>query len=280
MLHISNGDCATEYLTAQHYPGSFVAWQDVLHDGPLTGETDLEKISVYRNTFLAKQFQMKMVEVEAKTQKRNKPLLAYTGDEEMVLWLTPELFDALIALQFLSWHRARGLPADKLSIVFLQDHLPPHQQADEVLREAFEQRQCLTVQQWQLAETAWLAVINSNANGSPESILGFLQDNDFSVWPSLKTGLKRYAQEVAVAGQLNCTQQQILQLLSDGEKTLAALFHDNQQLEEVRFMGDWSFWNVLDGLREYIDIDHQGHLLHQPMVFYKTTKCRLLAKPA
>lgn len=277
MLHITNGDCATAYLQKFNYAGQAIAWQDVLHDGPLTMETDLVKISDYRNIFLAHYFRLSITEIKEKTNKRNQPLLAYQGECEIALWITPELFDALIMLQFLTWYKARGLPLQQVSLVFVYDHLPPENKNNTCIQGFFEQRQTITQQQLHLAEKTWAAVVSCNQQSSAEPLEVLLQLENYSSWPGLRQAMRRYQQELPKTHEFSRTQQQILRALNKSELSLADLFQSNQQQEEFRFIGDWSFWNIVDDMREYIEIDHKGHLLHKPFEFYKKTVCRLNA---
>ena len=52
MLHITNGDCAVAVL-AKAVSGTFLPWQDVLHEGPVQAGLALEALSRSRAQFIA-----------------------------------------------------------------------------------------------------------------------------------------------------------------------------------------------------------------------------------
>jgi hypothetical protein len=76
-----------------------------------------------------------------------------------------------------------------------------------------------------------------------------LLDTDLSTLPFLKRAVFRQLQEYpdSTTG-LSRTQTVILRLLRDEPRPGGRLFGDYQHTEEARFMGDLSFWLVLDEL--------------------------------
>jgi len=44
ILNITNGDCAVEIMKKADIPGTFLPWQDVLHDGPVPERLSLEEL--------------------------------------------------------------------------------------------------------------------------------------------------------------------------------------------------------------------------------------------
>src|SRR4029079_16943810 len=53
MLHITNGDSTAISLRRSGIPGVFLAWRDVLHDGPAPAGLRLRQLSEGRARFLA-----------------------------------------------------------------------------------------------------------------------------------------------------------------------------------------------------------------------------------
>ena len=247
MIHITNGDSANSYLKKIGIEGQFQAWHDVLHHGPITAQTDLKKISDYRSNYLADFFCIALADVKAKFKQRDDALLALEPENEVVLWLTPELFDCLIGLQFLAWFKNSHMSQQSLKVIMLPDHLPP--------REAF----------YDLADIVWQALISGEQqNHNLKQCLEF----EFKYWPSLKLAITRFLEENPPKPELSRTQWQILDILSVKSLSLAQLFGENQQLEEIPFMGDLSFWSILELMRDLVEIDTHECILHQDLMFY------------
>ncbi len=274
MFHITNGDSANAYLKRIGVKGIFIAWQDVLHDGPLTDETNIQKISDHRSVFLAEYFCLSLQLVRKKFAHRDNLLSALDDENKVVLWLTPELFDSLIGLQFLAWYQAENHKRQNLSIVMLPDHLPPRELNRAQIMTYFQTRFTPEKQFFDLVNRVWLAVTHSNL-----MLEQTLQD-DFKYWPNLKATMQRYLEEKPLNGGLSRTQWQILEALDNNRLSLAQLFGANQNQEEFPFMGDLSFWSILEQMRDLIDIDTQACILHQEREFYHRHYCQLNDKGA
>lgn len=272
MLHITNGDSANLYLKRIGVEGRFVAWHDVLHDGPLPKTNDLVSASQTRAAFLADYFCLSLSEVQKKFEKRNKALLSLEADESVVLWLTPELFDCLIGLQFLNWYQARFSSTHHLSVVFFKEHLPPNELTAQDVMVHFRTRFSPSEALFELANKVWQGLLSEPVHH--EALLA----QDFTFWPALKPALKRYFEEQPDADGLTRTQWQMLDCLNQQSLSLAQLFGAVQQLEEMPFMGDLSFWCQLEQMRQYIDISSEQSLLHQDIEFYHVVKATLSEK--
>ncbi|PAJ73247.1 RNA polymerase subunit sigma-24 [Pseudoalteromonas sp. NBT06-2] len=266
MIHITNGDNANRYLKQVGIEGQFQAWQDVLHHGPITAETNLNKITEYRSQFLAEFFCIALSDIKAKFNKRDQALLSLAPEDEVVLWLTPELFDCLIGLQFLAWFNSSHLRKKNLKVIMVPDHLPPKEHDSEHIQRYFQTRFTPAPAFYKLANQVWQALILPSDQRS--IALKKCLALEFKYWPSLKLAITRFLEETPSAPELSRTQWQILDILLIKPLSLAQLFGENQQLEEIPFMGDLSFWCTLEMMRELVDIDTQECILHQERMFY------------
>ena len=272
MLHITNGDSANGYLKRIGILGQFQAWQDALHEGKITAHTDLTIISERRSHFLAEYFCLDLKTVQAKFAKRDDVLGGWPINEPMTLWFTPELFDALIGLQFLAWYRDSGRAIEQLNIVMLPEYLPPQDLTAAEIINHYQSRFSPSAEFFQLAEQVWLGLVTS---------LDMLERTlalDFKYWPNLKPAMLRYLEEKRLNHGYNRTQWQIIEALANGPLSLAQLFGANQNQEEVAFMGDLSFWCLLEQMRDIININTDECILHHEIEFYHLHQCQLNAQ--
>ena len=112
---------------------------------------------------------------------------------------------------------------------------------------------------------------------SPNALEACLSLN-FKHWPSLQTSLRCFLEEQDDDLGLNRTKWQILDCLNGQELSLAQLFGANQELEEMPFMGDLSFWCQIEEMREFLSISTEQSLLHQEVEFYHGVKVSLSEK--
>ncbi len=261
-FHITNGDSANLYLKRIGIEGTFVAWQDVLHDGPLPQSSDLLEATSERAGFLAESYCISLAQVRSKFAKRNKLLLAIEEDDEIVLWLTPEMFDCLIGLQFLDWYMHHFDKPPLLNVIFFNDHLPPRELTSQDVFHFYRSRFAPSEELFFLARLVWQKLRDQQFEQLDEHKL------DYTYWPALKSAMQRYIEEQPDDAGLTRTQWTVLDCLAAKTYSLAQLFGAVQQLEAVPFMGDLSFWCQLEIIRGYIDIDTEDSLLHQDIEFY------------
>ena len=269
MFHITNGDSANLFLSRIGIQGQFIAWQDVLHHGPIPKETELTHITAIRAPFLADYFCLPLKQVKQKFAKRNEALLNMEAEDQVTLWLTPELFDSLIGLQFIAWYLNRFGKTHNLFVVLLPDHLPPQELDAAQVAQYFKTRFNPSDAFFELVNTVWLALTDDQHE--LEKCLAL----DFKHWPNLKNALNRFLQEQPDDYGLTRTQWQVLDSLNGHTLSLAQLFGANQELEETPFMGDLSFWCQLEAMRTYLTLSSEESLLHQEIEFYHGVKVSL-----
>jgi hypothetical protein len=82
---------------------------------------------------------------------------------------------------------------------------------------------------------------------TPEAWAGLL-DEGLSALPFLRSAEGRMLEELPGVDGLSRTERQMLATVEAGSVTALALFVAVQRQEEAEFMGDWSFWRLLDAL--------------------------------
>src|SRR5262245_26711672 len=103
MLHITNGDSVIMSFKDGQIPGTYMAWKDVLHDGPVPRRDSLEALSDVRAAFLADAFGggEGYEAARAEFAQRDGALASFADHDEVVLWFEHDLYDQLQLLQIL-----------------------------------------------------------------------------------------------------------------------------------------------------------------------------------
>ena len=105
-------------------------------------------------------------------------------------------------------------------------------------------KQPLTESQLGLAQAAWSAF----RDPSPERWVALLR-YDTSALPFLRPAILRHLEEFpGAANGLSRTENFILRAIQSGLRTIGELFAAYQEDEETPFMGDWSFFAILDSM--------------------------------
>src|SRR6476646_9444660 len=86
MLHITSGDITVGVLKAAGMPGTYVAWRDILHDGPVPAGLSLPELSRVRVEFIASCGWGRPEEIQRQFQARDAALGASLNEDEVVLW--------------------------------------------------------------------------------------------------------------------------------------------------------------------------------------------------
>jgi hypothetical protein len=96
MLNVTNGDSAVAKLRAAGIEGDLLAWQDTLHEGPVTGGLDHAQLRAERARFVASRGwageDAALSELAARDERLQR---AIDAGEEIVLWFETDLYDVL-----------------------------------------------------------------------------------------------------------------------------------------------------------------------------------------
>ena len=247
ILHVTNGDCARVLLERSGIPGTFLAWPDVLHEGPtplVTGEEWFAARAGYvgDDTDDGGATQEEVAAFLRRYREGDAVLESYAQFDEVVFWFEHDLFDQLLLIRHLWWLREKTGP--RFSLVCGQEYLgllrpdefPP----------MFDRRQTITPEQIRLGTRAWEAFCGPD----PMALVPFAAKDHVEL-PYLRAAIRRQLEEFpSVESGLARSERQILQVLSEGMRTPGETFVETARLEDAIFMGDLSFWNVVRRLVE------------------------------
>lgn len=240
-LIITNGDAAGDRLKSLFPDDLVVPWHDVLHEGPVPGTDSWEALSDIREQYLNSAFLSPPANAHSKIKSRDAELSRHGDFERVEFWFEHDLYDQLQLLQAIDYFNSVGR-TNGLYLVQASDYLG-HQ--DESALKALGDTPTLvgdaTIQK---ASHIWTAFRQPNP-----SIWAEMQLGEFPDLYHLKSAMVRMLEELPEeTGGLSRSERQILTHIDSGVSRPGALFGRCQASEEAMFMGDLSFFNVLEGL--------------------------------
>lgn len=243
-LHITNGDCAIDVMKKASIKGEFLAWRDVLHEGPVPCGLSFESLCQVRSNYLITQnfgnsdlIQQHYLELVDQLQQINRY-------DEIILWFEHDLYDQLHIMQILDWFNQQRIDPQKLSIICTDQYLGPLK--PKQLLSLRNYQRSITTAHLKAASKFWKAF----REPSPD-VLFSLRDEASDLFPFFKGAVIRLLQEYPnVLNGLSRTENQALNILNTGVVLPRRVFGENQQKEERVFMGDLSFWAILQNLMD------------------------------
>ena len=191
MVHITNGDSAAGGIRETGVPGEVLSWVDVLHEGPVPPDLDLEELRHVRAEFIASCGWADFEEAVSLFSRRDKVLADSLGQDETVLWFEHDLYDQLQLIQILDWYAHQELNRMKLTMVCGEEYLG--MSTVERLWQRYPERQAVSQVQLELARTAWAAFRSPDPTRLNDmlqqgcSALPFLSG---ALWRHLQSGLR------------------------------------------------------------------------------------------
>jgi len=241
-LIITNGDAAGELLRRAIPRAEVLPWRDVLHEGPVPPTGTLAELTAIRAEYLADRGWGEREEIATYLQARDRGLAHSTAFDRVVLWFEHDLYDQLQLLQILDWFSREPMNADGSLLLVQASEFLGRQTEDEIeaLR-ALEEP--VAQEQLALAADAW-AAFRAPTPEPWQALLG----GDLSPLPFLASAVRRMLEELPGRDGLSRSERQVLSAVGGGITTPPALFVAVQRTEQAAFMGDWSFFGLLDGL--------------------------------
>ncbi|VAW69979.1 hypothetical protein MNBD_GAMMA09-1706 [hydrothermal vent metagenome] len=242
ILNITNGDCAVAVMRKANIPGVFLPWRDVLHDGPVPGHVSLEALSRVRAEFISSRGWGELGDIDKEFIERDNSLKSFEKYEKVILWFEHDLYDQLQILQILDWFYKHNNHKNNLSIICADKYLG--QLPTDEMRGMLSYEEPVTDRHLSLSHMAWSAYCAS----SPQQWNELLR-TDTCVLPFLKAAVLRQLEEFpSKFNGLSRTAQQLLEIISEGEIGAWKAFALNQGAEDRVFLGDSSFWAILQSM--------------------------------
>src|SRR5712672_4188534 len=163
MLHIANGETVTGTFRQVRFPGIYLAWNDVLHDGPVPQTETLSDLSDVRAQALAAFGWGAYETVRADFANRDRTLQDFRKHQDVVLWFEHDLYDQLQLLQLLDWFEQQDLEGINLDLVQINSYpgVRPFyglgQLSGPQLARLFPMRKRVTQAQRSIATETWRA---------------------------------------------------------------------------------------------------------------------------
>lgn len=244
ILNITNGDCAVDIMKKAGIAGKFLPWRDVLHDGPVPKGLGLEALSEIRAEFIISRNWGEPEVIKRDFIERDGILKSFQEYEKVILWFEHDLYDQLQIIQILDWFHENGKNKVELSLICRDKYLG--MLSPNEMKELLNYEEPVTKKHLLLSSKAWSAF----RENSPELWIQLLNE-DISALPFLKGAVIRMLEEYpSCYNGLSRTGQQALKIITRGEKLANKVFGLSQELEERMFLGDSSFWVIL---QEFLD---------------------------
>lgn len=249
MLHVTNGQSVLEGFRDGRIPGAFLAWNDVLHDGPVPRTASLEALSDVRASTLAGFGETNDADLRAEFAARDAALAAFRDHDEVVLWFEHDLYDQLQLIQLLAWFDGRDHGRTRLSLIQIGEHpevAPFHglgQLNGRQLAELLPSRTDVTPAQLAAGRDAWAAFCDPD----PAALVAASQ-REAPGLPFLRAALHRFLQEYpSTENGLSRLQHEVLAAAADGAQTPRELYAASREAEPWPW-GDLSVFLRIDWL--------------------------------
>lgn len=242
ILHITNGDSAANLMRDGGVQGTILPWRDVLHEGPVPAEKSLEQMSLIRAEYIADCGWGEFENILKGFQERDRQLKAFKKYDKVILWFEHDLYDQLQILQLLDWFGGQDISKVELELICTTQYLGTMTPAEIAGHK--RNRKQISADQIALGTLAWQAFCLK----TPEKWCGLLGADTVAL-PYLGGAVLRMLEEYpSVQSGLSKTEARALQVLSTKPQSAGQLFHQNQQQEDRVYLGDASYWNVINNL--------------------------------
>ena len=255
-LHIRCGSDLVTPLKEAGFSGDFLEYSDALCQGPIAEDDAwLEQ----RATFLAQAYGGHVGQtVEQAAEKlrhaEDRLMSAARQYERIVIWVEHDSYDQLVLARCLA-QLAETVP-HRLDLISVERYpgdarfiglgqLPP-----EALRLLWDERTPVSAQQLEAGRFIWAML----RKGDPTPLAKTAQSG-LSELPQMAVALRRHCQELPwLRDGLSLTERLVLQLLSEGPKTVSEVYSAlTRDREPLPWLGDIMLLFILDSMRAIRD---------------------------
>jgi hypothetical protein len=243
VLHITNGESVTGTFRQVRFPGTYLAWNDVLHDGPVPQTKNLSELSEIRSQAMAAFGGGDPAKLRAAFTARDQTLMGFRKHQDVVLWFEHDLYDQLQLLQLLDWFEQQDLEGINLDLVQINSYpgvRPFHglgQLSGPQLARLFPMRKRVTHTQRSIASEAWRAF-----RAEDPSDLVAISKQKFDEMSFLAAALVRFLEEYPwTSDGLSRTERQVLQAAAGGKRKKQEIYMESRKQEDVPW-GDSSVY--------------------------------------
>ncbi|MET0214720.1 MAG: hypothetical protein ABW292_17045 [Vicinamibacterales bacterium] len=247
MLHLTNGTAIIPLMRQAGIEGPMVAWDDVLHEGPVPAGLNPAALRQQRAEFLAscgwgsaEAIGRKLADRDAALDRAVRGARGAAPVDEIVLWFEHDLYDQLHLLQILDRLPLDGSP--RVTAVPSDDYLGNQPAAR--FAGLFAARADVTSAQRLAARDAWTAFRSTD----PRALVEVRSRVD--QLPHLRAALSRHLEQFpSMRNGLSRTEQQALEAIASGYTSVGAIYKASHQVrEDAVFMGDAAFIAHVDSL--------------------------------
>jgi hypothetical protein len=250
ILHVLNGDSTRMELERSSVHGTLAVWADALHDGPVPAGMGDDELTSLRARLFARKMKKPEDQVIRMARGWNSALAEYDRYEEVVFWLEHDLFDQLILIRHLHWLSRIDPGSTRFSLICIgsfpgvTDFKGLGRLSAEELATLPAAREPIMPTQIALGRDAW----DRFRDPDPLPLLRWLS-GDLAPLPFVHGALLRHYDDYpSTVDGLSRSERQILTAIRQGKRTFSEIFVACQQMEERVYMGDVSFWSILEGL--------------------------------
>jgi hypothetical protein len=248
VLHIANGDSTAGTLRYAGLPGTVAVWADVLHEGPVPPDDDMDAWLAVRSRFHAGSV-WSYDEALSKGRQWQADLESFPSYHELLFWFEHDLFDQLALVRHLAWLDRQDRGSTRVTLICIGEFpdfpgfIGLGQLSAEQLASLYPTRKEVTPEQLALARRTWDAFTASD----PTTLVTLAQDH--RALPFLGPALRRFLEEYpSVRNGLPRSETQVLRALEGGPLSPGRLYVRSQEPEEARFMGDSTLWERVEEL--------------------------------
>ncbi len=251
-LHIRCGSDLVAALDAAGFSGEFLEYSDALCQGPVVEDAAwLEQRAAFLGKTYGAQTGQSAEQAAERLRQAEGRLMSAAGQyERIVIWVEHDSYDQLVLARCLAQF-AEAAPR-RLELISVERYpgntrfIGLGQLPLEALRLLWDERKPVSVQQLEIGRATWAMLRSGDPTPLAEAARSGMPD-----LPHMAGAIRRHCQELPwVQDGLSLTERLVMQLLSEGPKTVSDVFSAlMQEREPLPWLGDIMLLFILDSMR-------------------------------